>query len=215
MGGRSLGCVSSVRFGVLGALDVRRDDAPVVVGSLSQRRLLSALLVHVGEVVSTDRLADIVWSGEPPPSAGASLQVYVSRLRLLLGSEVIVTRPPGYALGAAWVDAREFDRLLRNGALEDAISLWRGRPFAEFADEEWARPTVVRLEELHATARELSVEALLEASRVDEAVASAEALCADEPFRERARGLLMEGLARQGRASEALRAFDRFRKFLV
>ena len=90
-----------VRFGVLGALDVRRDGAPVVVGALNQRRLLSALLVHVGEVVSADRLADIVWAGAPPPSAGATLQVYVSRLRVLLGPEVIVTKPPGYGLGVS------------------------------------------------------------------------------------------------------------------
>ena len=204
-----------VRFGVLGALDVRRDGAPVVVGALNQRRLLSALLVHVGEVVSADRLADLVWSGAPPPSAGATLQVYVSRLRVLLGPEVIVTKPPGYGLGVAWLDAYEFERLLRDGALDDALALWRGRPFAEFADEEWARPSVVRLEELYATARELQVEALLEASRVDEAVASAEEMCVSAPFRERAHGLLMEGLARQGRAAEALRAFDRFRMFLA
>ena len=161
-----------VRLGVLGALDVRRDDAPVVVGSLSQRRLLSALLVHEGEVVSADRLADIVWSGAPPPSAGASLQTYVSRLRALLGPDVIVTRPPGYLLDAAWVDAREFERLLREQSLEEAIGLWRGRPFAEFADDEWARPTVVRLEEMHATARELQLEMLLRSGRIDEAVAA-------------------------------------------
>ncbi|MEO5838483.1 MAG: BTAD domain-containing putative transcriptional regulator [Acidimicrobiales bacterium] len=204
-----------VRFGVLGALDVHRDGAPVTVGSLNQRRLLSALLVHSGSVVSADRLADIVWSGAPPPSAAASLQTYVSRLRALLGPEVILTRPPGYVLGKASVDADEFERLLREQSLEEAIAVWRGRPFAEFADHEWARPTVVRLEELHAVARELQVEVLLGSARVDEAVAAAEALCESEPFRERAHGLLMQALARQGRAAEALRAFDRFRGYLV
>jgi hypothetical protein len=105
--------------------------------------------------------------------------------------------------------------LLREQSLEEAIGLWRGRPFAEFADDEWARPTVVRLEEMHATARELQVEALLGSGRIDEAVAATEALCRAEPFRERAHGLLMQALARQGRAAEALRAFDRFRGFLA
>ena len=206
---------TTVRLGVLGALEVRRENAPVVVGSLSQRRLLSALLVHYGEVVSADRLADIVWSGSPPPSAGASLQTLVWRLRVLLGGDVIVTTPPGYTLGALWVDAHEFERLLRDKTLNEALSLWRGRPFSEFADEEWARPTVVRLEELHAAARELQVDALLKSGRIDEAVAAAEALCRAEPYRERAHGLLMQALAREGRAAEALRAFDRFREFLV
>ena len=196
-----------VSFGVLGALDVRRDDAPVVVGSLSQRRLLSALLVHEGAVVSADRLADIVWSGAPPPSAVASLQTYVSRLRALLGPDVILTKPPGYMMDAAWVDAREFERLLRQQSLDEAIALWRGRPFAEFADEEWARPAVVRLEELHATAR-LQVEALLEASRVDEAVASAEVLCLSAPFRERRR-LVDAGHSLAAGARGGAAAFER------
>jgi predicted ATPase/DNA-binding SARP family transcriptional activator len=214
---RSLGFVAAVRFGVLGALDVRRDNAPVAIGSSKQRLLLSALLVHLGEVVSVDRLADIVWSGEPPPSAGASLKTYVWRLREVLGPEVIATRPPGYMLelGAHQLDSRDFERLLRDGAVDDALALWRGRPFAEFADEDWARPSVLRLEEMYAAARESHVETLLAAGRVDDAVASAEALCDAAPFRERARGLLMQGLARQGRATEALRAYDTFRRFLA
>lgn len=205
----------TVRLGVLGALEVHRANEPVAIGSSSQRRLLSVLVAHAGEVVSADRLADIVWLGSPPPSAGASLQTLVWRLRVLLGTDVIVTAPPGYALGAVWVDAHEFERSLRDTAIDEVLALWRGRPFAEFADEEWARPSVVRLEELHARARELEVDALLERDRVDEAVATAEALCAAEPFRERAHGLLMRALAKQGRAAEALRAFEVFRRFLA
>jgi predicted ATPase/class 3 adenylate cyclase len=167
--------------------------------------------------VSVDRLADIVWSGNPPPSAVASLKTYVWRLRELLGPEVIATRPPGYVLEleTRQIDAREFEQLLRDGAIQDALALWRGRPFAEFADEDWARPSVVRLEEMYATALESHVEALLAGGRIDDAVASAEALCVAAPLRERARGMLMQGLARQGRATEALRAFDTFRRFLA
>ncbi|MEO8695709.1 MAG: BTAD domain-containing putative transcriptional regulator, partial [Acidimicrobiales bacterium] len=206
---------TTVRLGVLGAFEVRRANEPVVIGSTSQRRLLSVLVAHAGEVVSADRLADIVWLGSPPPSAAASLQTLVWRLRVLLDTDVIVTTPPGYALGATWVDAHEFERLLRGKSLDEALSLWRGRPFAEFADEDWARPSVVRLEELHAMARELQVDKLLASDRVDEAVAAAEALCAAEPFRERAHGVLIQALAKQGRAAEALRAFENFRRFLA
>src|SRR5687768_7208535 len=116
-----------------------------MIGSPKQRRVLAALAVHAGHVVSIDRLADIVWSGEPPPSAEATLRNYVARLRALLGSDAILTRAPGYVLGpTVAVDDVEFA-----GDPVAAMPLWRGRPYAEFADEEWARPAVVRLEELY------------------------------------------------------------------
>ena len=49
--------------------------------------MLAALAIAGGDVVSADRLADIVWNGEPPETTNA-LQTYVSRLRSLLGGEV-------------------------------------------------------------------------------------------------------------------------------
>jgi pentatricopeptide repeat protein len=200
-----------VRVGVLGALQVWRGDEALVLGSPKQRRLLAVLAVHAGEVVSIDRLADMVWSGDPPPSVVETLRNYVARLRASLGSDAILTRAPGYVLGpTVVVDDVEFAADPVAG-----LPLWRGRPYAEFADEEWARPSVVRLEELYASAREHQVEGLLAASRVDEAVAAAEELCASAPLRERAHGLLMRGLAKQGRVAEALRVFDAFRTFLA
>ena len=45
------------------------------------------------------------------------------------------------------------------------LALWRGRPYDEFADEEWARAEVARLEELRASAVEHRNAALLEAGR--------------------------------------------------
>ena len=202
---------AGVRVGVLGALEVWRGDEAVLIGSPKQRRVLAALAVHAGQVVSIDRLADMVWSGDPPPSVAETLRNYVARLRSSLGSDAILTRAPGYLLGpTVAVDDVEFAADPVAG-----LPLWRGRPYAEFADEEWARPSVVRLEELYATAREHQVEGLLAVSRVDEAVAAAEELCASAPFRERAHGLLMQALARQGRVTEALRVFDAFRRFLA
>ena len=65
-----------------------------------QRELLALLLLEAGRVVSTDRLMDELW-GEHQPAAGATaLRVRVSQLRKALraGGELIVTRPPGYAL---------------------------------------------------------------------------------------------------------------------
>ena len=80
---------------VLGTLGVVRDGEPVRLGSGQQRRLLAALLVHANEVVSSDRLVEVVWGDGPPPSASHTLQGLVSRLRATLGDDRLVTSPPG------------------------------------------------------------------------------------------------------------------------
>jgi len=87
-----------MEFGILGPLRVTRADQDLTIGSRQQRRLLTALLVQAGTVVSTDRLAAALWGDDLPPTALPSLFSYVARLRGLLhadGEEVLLTRPPG------------------------------------------------------------------------------------------------------------------------
>ena len=102
---------------VLGTLEVVRDGEPVRLGSGQQRRLLAVLLVHANEVVSSDRLVDILWGDHTGPSAMHTLQTLVSRLRATLGDERLETRPPGYRLRVASgeVDALRFEELVRVG----------------------------------------------------------------------------------------------------
>ena len=75
------------------------------------------LALEAGRVMPTDRLVDRLWEGKAPPTAVATLQVYVSQLRKSLGNETIATRRPGYALSIppGAVDAVEFERLANEG----------------------------------------------------------------------------------------------------
>jgi len=102
---------------VLGPLEVVRDDEPVRLGSPQQRRLLAVLVVHANEVVSSDRLVDVLWGEHPPRSATHSLQTLLSRLRATLGDERLEPRPPGYRLRVASgeVDVLRFEELVRVG----------------------------------------------------------------------------------------------------
>ena len=52
-------------FRVLGPLEVGGDGGPVEHGGVKQRSLLAMLLLHAGEVVSTDRLVDALWGARP------------------------------------------------------------------------------------------------------------------------------------------------------
>jgi DNA-binding SARP family transcriptional activator len=56
----------AVDFRILGPVQVWTDAGPADLGTPKQRAMLALLLLHAGEVVSTDRLADLLWDGEPP-----------------------------------------------------------------------------------------------------------------------------------------------------
>jgi DNA-binding SARP family transcriptional activator len=74
-----------MRFGVLGSLLVHDGDAPIEVRSPLQRAVLATLLVHAGQPVAADALAETVWDGKPPRAAMTTLRTHVMRLRRVLG----------------------------------------------------------------------------------------------------------------------------------
>ena len=76
------------------------------------------------------------------------------------------------------------------------------------------RPLLRRLYELHASAVEDLALLQLDAGEVAPAVVRIQALVDREPFRERARAILMRALAEGGRPTEALRAFHSYRSLL-
>src|SRR5918994_4386782 len=99
---------------LFGPLEVSAGGEQVPVPRRQQRALLAVLALHAGEVVSTDRLIEDLWGGSAPRSALGSIQNTVSALRGLLGTEVVVTQPPGYRLGLTpdAVDLHRFEDLV-------------------------------------------------------------------------------------------------------
>ena len=85
-----------MEFAILGPLRVTGPDGPIEINAPKQRALLATLLVsHRSDVVSAERLIDVLWDEDPPPTAAKALQVHVSQLRRALGAETILTRPTG------------------------------------------------------------------------------------------------------------------------
>ncbi|GGV16244.1 hypothetical protein GCM10010182_41310 [Actinomadura cremea] len=218
-----------MRFGVLGPLEVRTDaDRPVVVPELKVRLLLSALLAAGGRPVSSDRLSRDLWGDGPPARPAAALRAKVSQLRRALddaepgGRALVVARAPGYALAAGpeSVDALRFEALAARAApgaaarasvLTEALALWRGPAFADFADAPFAVAAAGRLEERRLTAREDLAEARLALGEHRALVADLTDLAGRHPLRERLQAALMRALYGAGRQDEALRCFDRVR----
>ncbi len=190
-------------FRILGPLEVLDDERVLDVGGGKQRSVLALLLLHANEVVSSDRLIDELWPGEPPASAAKIIQAHVSRLRKALdgvGEGMLLTRGHGYLLRIepGQLDRDRFRGLLEDGraalaaddpdkaaeTLRDALALWRGPPLAEFAYDSFAQEEIGRLEDLH-------------------------------PLRERVRGQLMLALYRSGRQAEALEVYRDARRTLA
>ncbi len=217
--------MESVDFRILGPLEVWCGAHRVGVAGARQLAILSVLLLHAGEVVSSDRLLDEVW-GEMQPAAGATaLRVRVSQLRRALGpaGELLISRPPGYVLKIEreQLDLRRFERLVEEGeraldrdapsaaadALHTALALWRGPPLTDVGDVPFAQAAVVRLDDLRLAALELSIEAELALGHHARLVGELQALVHEHPLRERLCGQLMLALYRDGRQAEALACY--------
>ncbi|WP_214111264.1 BTAD domain-containing putative transcriptional regulator [Acrocarpospora catenulata] len=211
-------------FAVLGPLDVRRAGRPVPIGGVRLRALATLLALRAGHTVSMDVLVGAVWPDGPPTGAANALQALVSRLRAVLGRDLVVAGPAGYRLTAepGQVDAHRFTRLaaegrlaLRKGdadhaatALRDALALWRGPALADLPG---CPGEIARLEELRLAAVEDRIDADLGRGRPDDALADLPALIAAHPLRERLRGLHMRALYGAGRQVEALAAYQEAR----
>jgi DNA-binding SARP family transcriptional activator len=216
-----------LEFRILGPTEVWDADTQLQLGGPKQRAVLAVLLLDAGRVVSSDRLIDLLWGEQPPPTAATSLQNFISQLRKLFGADVLATKPPGYRLEISpqQLDLERFRLLVedakqgrpaeRSSKLREALALWRGPPLADLAFETFAQNEIARLEELRLSALEEQIEADLDDGRHAELVGELEPLVREHPLRERLRGQLMLALYRSGRQAEALQVYHDARRELV
>ncbi len=140
----------AVRVAILGPLEVHDDGgAAIAVAGARLRGLIARLALAGGQPVSTGALAEAVWDCAPPADVANALQTLVSRARRALGGAAAVEQSAaGYRLAVAPddVDALRFERLVAEGAVAEALALWRGPALADAGD--FAEPFARRLEEL-------------------------------------------------------------------
>ena len=221
-----------MRFGILGAVEVRRADGEAVpIGGTRVRALLALLLLNPGRLVTTEGLIDGLYGEDPPGNAANALQSQVSRLRRALEDIAIEFHPAGYrlAIDPEIVDVHRFTRLAAEGRqaldagdphraaslLDEALGLWRGPALADLAEEPFAAAQATRLETARITAVEDHAEADLLLGRHHEVVARLQELVAAHPLRERPRGQLMRALYGDGRQAEALAVYEDLRQVLA
>ena len=201
--------------------------------------MLALLTLSANQRVSTDALARAAWGDHVSAGAASTLLSHIWRLRQLLeperdprqGATVLVNDNGGYRLvaGPSTVDSLQFGTassevrdLLTTGhassavrRADSALALWRGRPYGQFADEEWAQAAVARLDEMRAQLQEQRLSGLLATNAVDTVLADLQQAIATTPYRESLRAVQMEALYRSGRTEEALQAFQLARRTLL
>ena len=208
------------------------------MGQPRQQAVLGILAMRANRVISRGELVDAVWGEDPPASAEGGIYTYVAGLRRVIEpnrslrgpGRVLVSSGAGYVLHLVpgQPDAVAFEQdlgrarqLRKTGdltgavvALNSALSLWRGIAFCGVPGP-FAETERVRLGELRSAAAEERADVLLSLGRHEEVVPDLTAMVADNPLRERMRGLLMTALYRCGRHAEALRVFAEGRRVLA
>lgn len=216
----------------LGPLEVLLDGQRIDVGTRKQRALMALLVINRGRAVSAERIVMALWGPDAPPHRRRDVWVYVSRLRKALeaAGEPISRLNGGYLLDVAdeAVDASRFEALVEEGrrllepdppaaslVLDEALAIWSGGAYAEFATDDFAAPEVVRLEEARVAAIELRIEADLAWMGADGLIPELESMVRLHPLRAGFTASLMMALYRQGRQAEALRAYRALADLLV
>jgi DNA-binding SARP family transcriptional activator/tetratricopeptide (TPR) repeat protein len=212
---------------VLGPVEVRDGAAWLRPPGPQCRLLLACLALSAGQVVPVDDLIDVLWEERPPPSARASLQVLVVRLRKAVAGLpgcALDRYGNGYRLRAVpdLVDVHRFRSLVgsarevrdENQAIDafgQALALWRGPALADVPGT--ARVEAIRagLAEEHLSASQDRFGCLLAAGRDGEAAAEIPLVLARHPLAERLAGMLMVAWYRRGRQADALRVFRELR----
>lgn len=224
-----------MEYRALGAVTVVRDGEFVDVGPSRQRAVLSLLLIHRNEVLTTDRILEEIWGAGGDGKLNA-LRVHISRLRSALdpdhrrgASSVLETVGAGYRLN---VDAERFDvdafeagaergRVLCEGdpegahaELVGALDRWRGSPYEDFEYDEFVQAERRRLLDARTDAIELRIGIDLRCGRAGSVLSELEVLREQFPYRERLVEHQARALYLSGRSTDALRSIDRHRRFV-
>lgn len=214
-----------MEFRILGPLEARSGGRQLPLGGPRQRALLSYLLLHAGEVVSSERLLDELWF-DLPQGGAAALQTQVSRLRKLVDDR-LATEGHGYVLRLQDDDGFDLSRLRvllaeggsaasaadRSRLLREAEELWSGEPLAGI-DAPFVAGEAAALHELRVGALEERLAADLERGCAAELIPQIALLVEQEPLRERLRMQQILALYRAGRQADALAAYRAARTIL-
>jgi formylglycine-generating enzyme required for sulfatase activity/DNA-binding SARP family transcriptional activator/energy-coupling factor transporter ATP-binding protein EcfA2 len=181
---------------VLGDLRVRRGGRPIPITRGLQSGLLLFFVVHRNQVLSVPKLHETFWEQKTVGNVHSGVRA----LRRVLEPdrrrdefELLVSKSDGYefVLAAENLDAARFETLVDGAretlgedpnaardALRQALGLWRGSPYREARQYEFADEGVRQLEALRDTAKEALFDAEIDCGNAAGVVAEIESFYA-------------------------------------
>jgi DNA-binding SARP family transcriptional activator len=205
---------------VLGPIAIVADGVRREFAVSKRSAVLARLIIAGGRPVTIGQFAEDIWDTLASDAEG-TLRVAISRVRDVIGRDAIVRSSGGYAmnLDAVELDVTRFERLVssspssdpraRLDALDEALALVRGPPFAGLQDYAFVGAERARLDELRERAIDERFGLLLDAGGGAELISEIEAAARDQPLNERRCGALVIALYRAGRQADALAALRR------
>jgi DNA-binding SARP family transcriptional activator len=201
------------------------------VGNRKARTLLAMLAVEAGRSLSMERIAGGLWAGKRPLDPAHNIATLVSRLRRLLGRDVVAKDRVGYRLGSRLrVDLNDAAALVERAedhaddnrfalavtTARDALSvLDNGGVLDDHPGADWAEPARVRHGVLVRRARLVLADAALRLGELRAAEVAAARAVATDPLDEVACRLLMLAYEATGDTARALNAYQRLRVALA
>ena len=230
------GAVSAVpvELRLAGTFSVIRDGTELAdgeIGSRKSRTLLKLLAVERPALVPVDRIVDVLWPGGPPAAPEQNVATLVSRLRAVLGTDLIQGGRSGYRLAGGpgvMVDvdaaARFCDHAKGKLASAPAVALAAaerghallsaGTAISEEHYASWADPAREQVRELLRGLRLVAAEAALTTGDPRLAAGYAEAAITADPLDEAAHRWYMSASTAAGEQAKALAAYASLRRRL-
>ncbi|HEY6798650.1 MAG TPA: AfsR/SARP family transcriptional regulator [Kineosporiaceae bacterium] len=228
---------TSARFQIIGPISVTTSGGyPTLLTGRKVGAVLVTLAVRANLVTPLDTLVAEVWGDRPPRRTVASVQVYISQLRRLMGQRTATTGPlittaPGYLLrvGPGDLDSEIFRDLLEAGraqlaagllseageTLQRALDMAGNGPWTQIGHGPLLREFASWLERSRIECLDLLVQVAFARGRHAEQISHLYALVSEHPLHESFAWYLMESLRRSNRRAEALRVFDTYRTRLA
>jgi DNA-binding SARP family transcriptional activator len=230
----SVSGTATVELFLAGTFRVVRDGVQLTdgeIGSRKSRTLLKLLAVERPGLVTVDRIVEILWPDERPASPEQNVAIMVSRLRAVLGAELIQGGRAGYRLAAGPGLVVDLDvaagfceqaegKLATAAAVALAAAerahelLSAGTAIGDEPYADWAEPARDQVRELLRRVRLAAAEASLATGDPRRAAGYAEAAVAADPLDEAAHRWYMSAAAAAGEQAKALAAYEALRQRL-
>jgi SARP family transcriptional regulator, regulator of embCAB operon len=221
------------RIQLCGRLVVELDGTRVedALPGANGRLLFAYLVLNRDRRMSRDELLTAVYGVEASPDQRPSLSVLLSKLRSVIGQELLAGRSEIELVlpRDAFIDIEAAREALHRAESHVAAGEWAEswgpagvayhvarRPLLQGEDRPWLEEWRRRLDDIHLRGLECLAEARLGLGgpALSQAEDCAHQLIELAPYRETGHRILMEALERRGNVAEALLAYDRLRVLL-